>query len=422
MAANGAVSDADFAEGMQHVDSGAGGAAERAAFAKIHAVWRATCSSAEDIGDVDVRGMAASRLVEYRRTWPEEVARQRGLQAAQWLTQTANVRQAVCEQARQAAAAEAAPSGANKKKRKRKTAAAGSSGPAWAMGAGGALPTIGNTLSEDTLEGFVEHFEGQNARSTLRSYARGVREVVEDGAALFGVATGARLDDDAVLAAVRRSDQNRRSGGAHVAGVKKFVRFCQEADFGAESASGPASPIFSPSPTAPSAPPRMDLGASATPRHAESLVEPGVKAPAKSKPSGGAAEGGSKDTSRRRLDRPSTSTEATESAVDGEIACRAKTRAEDSAKLSAVGVSPDDLRVEIWFKPSSFAPGGAWEQGVISAVAKTTSSSPPQVFCSFPDGEGWTRFDSLIELSGKTEAERHNWRPGWSVSVPVGMT
>ena len=52
MAANGAVSDADFAEGMRHVDSGAGGAAERTDFAKIHAVWRATCSSPEDIGDV----------------------------------------------------------------------------------------------------------------------------------------------------------------------------------------------------------------------------------------------------------------------------------------------------------------------------------------------------------------------------------
>ena len=144
------------------------------------------------------------------------------------------------------------------------------------------VPSIGDTLSEETLEAFIAHFAQENAVSTLRSCkltpsmsfavevrrerscllmpvhgsveslsrkpsavhgvrlsdARSVKELLEDGAA-FGLEDGTPLAAEGdIIEAVRRSAPNNRSSGSHLAGMKKFVRFCEEAPAAMEPEEG----------------------------------------------------------------------------------------------------------------------------------------------------------------------------------------
>jgi len=62
------VSDADFADAVHRAAAGEGDAAKRVSFTKLHGIWTATVEG-DGIGDVDLREMAAARLLEYKQTW-----------------------------------------------------------------------------------------------------------------------------------------------------------------------------------------------------------------------------------------------------------------------------------------------------------------------------------------------------------------
>ncbi len=63
-----AVADEEFAQGLERAARGEGETATREGFVRIHSIWRATVGG-DGIGDVDLREMAASRLLAYRLTW-----------------------------------------------------------------------------------------------------------------------------------------------------------------------------------------------------------------------------------------------------------------------------------------------------------------------------------------------------------------
>lgn len=68
-AADGApVGDDEFAQALERASRGEGDTAKRESFLRIHSVWQATVGG-DGIGDVDLREMAASRLLAYRLTW-----------------------------------------------------------------------------------------------------------------------------------------------------------------------------------------------------------------------------------------------------------------------------------------------------------------------------------------------------------------
>eukprot|EP01047_Picozoa_sp_COSAG01_P071801 COSAG01_NODE_11243_length_1974_cov_1.644800_1_plen_226_part_10 len=69
------VTDADFAEGARFAARGVGDSIPRESFLKIHTMWLASVASShydDGIGDVDLRQMAACRLITYQETWPRE--------------------------------------------------------------------------------------------------------------------------------------------------------------------------------------------------------------------------------------------------------------------------------------------------------------------------------------------------------------
>ena len=77
-----------------------------------------------------------------------------------------------------------------------------------------------------------------SANSVRLSDARSVKELLEDGAA-FGLEDGTPLAAEGdIIEAVRRSAPNNRSSGSHLAGMKKFVRFCEEAPAAMEPEEG----------------------------------------------------------------------------------------------------------------------------------------------------------------------------------------
>lgn len=65
-----AVADEDFAQGLERAAQAEGETAKREGFVRVHSLWQATVGG-DGIGDVDLREMAASRLLAYRLTWAD---------------------------------------------------------------------------------------------------------------------------------------------------------------------------------------------------------------------------------------------------------------------------------------------------------------------------------------------------------------
>ena len=62
------VTDEDFSTAVQQCADGVGDPEAAANFTQLHTLWRTSCDD-DDIGDVELRQMAASRLIAYRNTW-----------------------------------------------------------------------------------------------------------------------------------------------------------------------------------------------------------------------------------------------------------------------------------------------------------------------------------------------------------------
>eukprot|EP01043_Picozoa_sp_COSAG02_P055703 COSAG02_NODE_6504_length_3534_cov_1.715575_3_plen_463_part_00 len=65
-----AVADEEFAQGLKRAARAEGEPAKREGFVRVHSLWQATVGG-DGIGDVDLREMAASRLLAYRLTWAD---------------------------------------------------------------------------------------------------------------------------------------------------------------------------------------------------------------------------------------------------------------------------------------------------------------------------------------------------------------
>ena len=101
------------------------------------------------------------------------------------------------------------------------------------------LPVVGDAIDDAVVAGFISYFASSNNASTMKGYARSVRQILGEGST-FGLQPGARLDDDSVQQAVRASEPNRRSGGYHLSGVRKLVQYFAAGAPPAGAAAAPA--------------------------------------------------------------------------------------------------------------------------------------------------------------------------------------
>eukprot|EP01045_Picozoa_sp_COSAG04_P053659 COSAG04_NODE_23551_length_336_cov_1.008439_1_plen_61_part_10 len=56
------------------------------------------------------------------------------------------------------------------------------------------LPVVGEAIDDAVVAGFVSYFAGSNKTSTVKGYARSVRQILGEGTT-FALRPGARLDD-----------------------------------------------------------------------------------------------------------------------------------------------------------------------------------------------------------------------------------
>eukprot|EP01043_Picozoa_sp_COSAG02_P088316 COSAG02_NODE_25453_length_658_cov_1.886394_1_plen_123_part_01 len=97
------------------------------------------------------------------------------------------------------------------------------------MSAGGheesAVPRIGGPVPEATLARFVVWDSGKVSQTTLKNYARWMRELI--AGKLQGVPTGERLNAPAVTEAMKASSAIRFSRD-RICALKKFLAFLEQ--------------------------------------------------------------------------------------------------------------------------------------------------------------------------------------------------
>jgi hypothetical protein len=93
---------------------------------------------------------------------------------------------------------------------------------------------LGGTVPEAALASWLAapsgHRSGGGTRrppkpSTLRGYARCVRQVIREPSLFPGLRAGELLGAEATCEAVRRSAKNKQGGGFHHAGLRKFLEY-----------------------------------------------------------------------------------------------------------------------------------------------------------------------------------------------------